>query len=234
MEGDAATLDLTGRFRDPEGGALTLTVSSSDEAVATATLADSGVTIAPVTPGRVTVAVTARDQGDRATTLPVRVTVYPSNRPPEAKALADRKIRIGSPARVELASAFTDPDEEDVLTYTATSSNEAVAPVAVEGTGVRLTPKSLGQTTVAVTARDPKGLEASLSFNLTVEPKPPPRPPRTPPGSSSGDGDGGSVTPPPPPPTTTDQTQCAGSSSGIIYQPEGDMDRPCERQTRHH
>ncbi len=200
MEGDAATLDLTGRFRDPEGGALTLTVSSSDEAVATATLADSGVTIAPVTPGRVTVAVTARDQGDRATTLPVRVTVYPSNRPPEAKALADRKIRIGSPARVELASAFTDPDEEDVLTYTATSSNEAVAPVAVEGTGVRLTPKSLGQTTVAVTARDPKGLEASLSFNLTVEPKPPPRPPRTPPGSSSGDGDGGSVTPPPPPP----------------------------------
>ena len=66
MEGEAATLDLAGRFRDPEGGALTLTAASSDEAVATATLADSVVTIAPVAPGRVTVSVTARDEGGRA------------------------------------------------------------------------------------------------------------------------------------------------------------------------
>ena len=93
-----------------------------------------------------------------------------------------------------------------MLTYTAASSNEAVATAAVEGTGLRITPKTTGQTTVAVTARDPKGLEASLSFNLTVEPKPPPRPPRTPPDSGSDDGDGngndggGPVTPPPPTP----------------------------------
>ncbi len=65
MDGDSATLNLAGRFRDPEGGALTLTASSSDEAVATATLADSVVTIAPVAPGRVTVSVTARDEGGR-------------------------------------------------------------------------------------------------------------------------------------------------------------------------
>ena len=206
VEGEPATLDLTGRFRDPEGGALTLAASSSDEAVAAATLADSVLTIAPVTPGRVTVSVTARDEGGRHTTLPVAVTVYPANRPPVAGTLADRKIRIGSPDRVELSDAFTDPDETDVLTYTAASSNEAVATAAVEGTGLRITPKTTGQTTVAVTARDPKGLEASLSFNLTVEPKPPPRPPRTPPGSSSDDGDGngndggGPVTPPPPTP----------------------------------
>ena len=208
VEGEPATLDLTGRFRDPEGGALTLTATSSDEAVATATLADSVVTIAPVTPGRVTVSVTARDEGGRQTTLPVAVTVYPANRPPVAKSLADRKIRIGSPDRVELSDAFTDPDETDVLTYTAASSNEAVATAAVEGTGLRITPKTTGQTTVAVTARDPKELEASLSFRVTVEPKPPPRPPRTPPGSGSDDGDGngngddggGPVTPPPPTP----------------------------------
>ena len=197
VEGEPATLDLTGRFRDPEGGALTLTASSSDEAVAAATLADSVLTIAPVTPGRVTVSVTARDEGGRHTTLPVAVTVYPANRPPVAGTLADRKIRIGSPDRVDLSDAFTDPDETDVLTYTAASSNEAVATAAVEGTGLRITPKTTGQTTVAVTARDPKGLEASLSFNLTVEPKPPPRPPRTPPGSSSDDGDGNDGSAPP-------------------------------------
>ena len=104
------------------------------------------VTIAPVTPGQVTVAVTARDQGGRAATLPVAVTVYPANRPPVAGTLADRKIRIDRPARVELTSAFTDPDEGDVLTYTAASSNEAVATAAVEGTGVGIAPKSIGQT----------------------------------------------------------------------------------------
>ena len=201
VEGEPATLDLTGRFRDPEGGALTLTASSSDEAVAAATLADSVVTIAPVTPGQVTVSVTARDEGGRHTTLPVAVTVYPANRPPVAGTLADRKIRIGSPDRVELSDAFTDPDEGDALTYTAASSNEAVATAAVEGIGVLITPKTTGQTTIAVTARDPKGLEASLSFRVTVEPKPPPKPPPPPPpGSSSDNGGGGPVTPPPPTP----------------------------------
>ena len=201
VEGEPATLDLTGRFRDPEGGALTLTASSSDEAVAAATLADSVVTIAPVTPGQVTVSVTARDEGGRHTTLPVAVTVYPANRPPVAGTLADRKIRIGSPDRVELSDAFTDPDETDVLTYTAASSNEAVATAAVEGTGLRITPRKTGQTRIAVTARDPKGLEAALSFAVTVEPKPPPKPPPPPPpGSSSDNGGGGPVTPPPPTP----------------------------------
>ena len=86
-----------------------------------------------------------------------------------------------------------------MLTFTATSSNEAVATAAVEGTGMGIAPKSLGQTRISVTARDPKGLEASLSFGVTVEPKPPPRPP---PSSSGGgnNGGGGPVTPPPPPP----------------------------------
>ena len=186
--GASATLDLAGRFRDPEGGALTLTAASSDEAVAAATLADSVLTVAPVTPGRVTVSVTARDEGGRQTTLPVAVTVYPANRAPVARTLADRKIRIDRPARVELSDAFTDLDVQDVLTYSAASSNEAVATAAVEGTAVNIAPKSVGQTRIAVTARDPKGLEASLSFRVTVEPKPPPRPPS----GSSGGGGGGS------------------------------------------
>ena len=77
VEGEAANLNLAGRFRDPEGGALTYTTLSSDEAVATASLMDSELTIMPVAPGRVTVAVTARDEGGMETTLPVAVTVEP-------------------------------------------------------------------------------------------------------------------------------------------------------------
>ena len=77
VEGEAAALNLAGRFRDPEGGALTYTALSSDEAVATASLMDSELTIMPVAPGRTTVSVTARDEGGLETTLPVAVTVEP-------------------------------------------------------------------------------------------------------------------------------------------------------------
>ncbi len=211
--GDSATLNLAGRFRDPDGGAVTLSVSSSDEAVATAALADSQVTIAPVAPGQITVAVTARDERGRAATLLVPVTVYPPNRPPVvAQTPADRKVRIDSLARVELSEAFTDPDVGDVLTYTATSSNEAVATAAVEGSGVNIAPKSPGQARISVTARDPEGLEASLSFGVTVEPKPPPPPPPPPPRPPP------RPRPPPPPPPrppTTNQVPVfdAGAST---------------------
>ena len=199
VEGDAATLNLEGRFHDPEGGTLTYTASSSDEAVATASVAGSVVTISPVATGRATFVVTARDEGGRAATLPVDVTVYPTNRPPVAGTLADRKIRIGRPDRVELSTAFADPDEVDVLTYTATSSNEAVATAAVEGTAVLIDPKSIGEIRISVTARDPEGLQASLNFGVTIESKPGPRSPssgtRSP---SSGSGGGNSVGAPPP------------------------------------
>ena len=101
--------------------------------------------------------------------------MYPANRAPVAGTLADRKIRIGSPDRVDLKNAFTDPDETDVLTYTAASSNEAVATAAVEGIGVLITPRKTGQTRIAVTARDPKGLEGELE--LPPSPSSPSRPP---------------------------------------------------------
>ena len=227
VEGEPATLDLTGRFRDPEGGALTLTASSSDEAVAAATLADSVLTVAPVTPGRVTVSVTARDEGGGAATLPVAVTVYPANRAPVARTLADRKIRIDRTARVELSDAFTDPDVQDVLTYSAASSNEAVATAAVEGTGGEHRPQERrADDRIAVTARDPKGLEASLSFNLTVEPKPPPRPPRTPPGSSSDDGDGNDGSAPPPAAAATSTASNASTAGPAASASAGSEQRP--------
>ena len=117
---------------------------------------------------------------------------------------------------MELSEAFTDPDVGDVLTYTATSSNEAVATAAVEGSGVNIAPKSPGQARVSVTARDPEGLEASLSFGVTVEPKPPPPPPPPPPRPPP------RPRPPPPPPPRPDSvngTTLTGSSPTILRGP---------------
>ncbi len=63
----------------------------------------------------------------------------------------------------------------DALTYTANSSNAGVASVALSGTSLAITAESAGTAMVPVTARDPTGLSASASANVTVvEPNRPP------------------------------------------------------------
>ena len=66
-----------------------------------------------------------------------------------------------------LFSYFDDPDR-DRLTYSATSSNESVATVTSSGSSVRVTGVARGTAEIAVTARDPAGLEARQSYGITV------------------------------------------------------------------
>ena len=70
---------------------------------------------------------------------------------------------------VSVADAFSDPDG-DALTYGASSSSPEVAQATASGSGVWLTPASVGTTTVAVTATDPDGwgTYAAQTFEVTV------------------------------------------------------------------
>ena len=102
----------------------------------------------------------------------VQVTVADDDAPPlpneppvAAGSVDDIDLALGATARVPLAGLFTD-EEPELLTYAVSSSDPAVVAarlawpaVAVEGVGH-------GGATVTVTAADPEGLSASLSFEV--------------------------------------------------------------------
>ena len=83
--------------------------------------------------------------------------------------ISDRTLAPGGAAvTIELASVFSDPDN-DTLTYTVWSSDkERLSVSAVTGTTFTLTPVSPGRMVVAVVAADPESLIAVLTFVVTV------------------------------------------------------------------
>ncbi len=99
----------------------------------------------------------------------------PTNAPPTlANAIADRSVTVGKDVTVELEAAggavFNDPDD-DALTYSASSSDEARATVSVDNTAntVTVTGVAAGTAAVTVTANDGNGGSVQDSFTITVE-----------------------------------------------------------------
>ena len=174
--GSSETVDVSSYFRDPDGDALTYAASSSNAAVATAAVSGAEVAISAVASGTATVTVTARDPDGLTAAQGFEVTVETPNRAPEAVgAIAAQTLAAGSSETVDVSSYFRDPDG-DALTYTASSSNAAVATAAVSGAEVAISAVASGTATVTVTARDPDGLTAAQGFQVTVPTTPPPPP----------------------------------------------------------
>ena len=73
----------------------------------------------------------------------------------------------GAAVTIDVASAFSDPDN-DTLTYTALSSDTDRVEVTVSGSMLTLTPEAPGIVTVAVRAVDSHGLGVTLTFSATV------------------------------------------------------------------
>ena len=103
------------------------------------------------------------------------MTVNPAQPPPNRAPVAQGTVSVpeltagAAVHQVDVASNFTDPDD-DALTYKATSSAESVATVGVHGSTLAITPVDKGTATITVTATDPAGETAMLSFSVTVNP----------------------------------------------------------------
>ena len=166
--GDAATLDLSEYFADPDGDPLIFEAEPFFDHVLTATVSGSRLRIAGVEDGRTSVTITARDpEGLEASQRP-RFRVIQPNRPPEVtEQIPDDTVAAGRTTFVLLFSHFEDPDR-DRLTYSATSSNESVATVTASGSSSRVTGVARGTAEITVSARDPGGLEARQSYGITV------------------------------------------------------------------
>ena len=167
----STTLVVSGYFSDADGDALGYEATSSDDDVATASLADSTVTINGHAAGTATLTITATDpRGASAmqeATVAVKTPPMPDSVPPT------HDMVVGNHVELDFSTFFTDEDGDE-LTYTAVTSDAAVATASVDGSVVTTTAAgeiddSVGTVvTLTVTATDPAGLSAEQEAMVRV------------------------------------------------------------------
>ena len=174
QERNSEAVNVAQYFTDPNGQALTYTAESSDERVATASVSGSTMTVTAVAIGTATVTVTATDPYGLTASLSGRVEVIERvNQAPEAQGtINDISRSAGWSGTLDLEgddALFVDPDGDE-LTYSAESSDPGVAALELTGSLLRVSTLAEGTATGTVTATDPGGLSASVSFGITVLP----------------------------------------------------------------
>ena len=159
VAGSSVEVDVSANFSDPDDDELTFDAVSLDEAVAMVSTEGAVVTVTGVAPGSATVAVTASDAGMLSASLEFGVTVTPPPVPPEiADTIPTHDMIVDSMVVLDMSSYFKQEDSD--LTYTAETSDEAVAAAVVDGS--TLTTTGTGADTVGVS-------EAFLSVTATNE-----------------------------------------------------------------
>lgn len=160
------TTTVSACFNDPNGDVLTYSATSSNPGVAAASISGASITVRAVAPGNASVTITAIDPGGLQGQSSFQVIV--PNRPPIAVgSIPSVEVAVGETQSVSVSQHFSEPDGQ-ALTYSATSSNPAVATVLVAGSTVTVTAVAKGATNVTVTATDPGGLAAAQTFQTTV------------------------------------------------------------------
>ena len=158
---------LDGVFHDADGDTLTVTAASSDEAVATVSVAPDGslLTVEGVSDGATTITVTAQDSAGNRVSDDFEVTVL---------AEADVTIVSESGMRTVSLSDALEAADGDSFAITAASSDERVATVSVDtgGSSLSVTARAMGRATVTVTADDGNGGAVEDSFTVRVKAAP--------------------------------------------------------------
>ena len=161
-------LELSEYFVDPEGQHLTYGATSSDTTVASIALSADTLAVAAVSEGTATVAVTATDPGGLSVTGDMRIVVTPNRAPVAVEPLPNWSRFSTSSFGFSLRPYFSDPDG-DKLIYSAVSSNPGVASVIINSGGIIwMSVRSVGATTISVTATDPGGLRVTSEFEVKI------------------------------------------------------------------
>ena len=169
--GREVVVDLASWFEEPDGESLTFRVVPSDPAVADVAVSGTRATLTGLAKGVADITVTATDPGGLAALQTFRFEV--PNRGPVAVGVIEGQImERGETRAIDLAAWFHDPDG-DPLRHVTSSSNPRAVTATVSGAVLQLTAIAAGRATVTVTARDPDGLTATLSFSAEAPNRPP-------------------------------------------------------------
>ena len=161
------SVNVAGKFADPNGDTLTYSSSSDNTSVATVRTSGSTVTVRSGVTGTATITVTATDTESATGEQNFNVTVY--NQPPQPQGtIAKMSFHRGEAAkRTDVSDNFRDPDS-DALTFTASSSNTSVARASVTGSTVEVHPGVLGTARITVTATDTDNAKNRHGFDVEV------------------------------------------------------------------
>ncbi len=180
----AATVDMSGNFSDADSETLTYSATTSDEAIATASVAGSEVTISPVAAGSATVTVTATDPGGLAAAQTIEVTVQSAQAP--RKMYWSEGGPVGSAGREIQRANLDGSNIEVVITaeilnshgialdiaagkmYHTDGNSDKIRRFNLDGTGTTETlveTRNLVDPPLAATATAPMGIALDLANN---------------------------------------------------------------------
>ena len=94
------------------------------------------------------------------------------NPQPPAACGAIPQVTVNAGETATVTACFDDPND-DMLSYSATSSNPSVATASISGTNITVSAVAPGNASVTVTATDPGGLQSQQNFQVTVPNRPP-------------------------------------------------------------
>jgi len=172
--GDTVRLAVSMYFTDPDNDELSYEAVSSVTDVVEALAMGDTVQLAAMTAGSAIVAVTASDPEGLSVEQEFSVTVHPpANRAPEeADSIPAHDLVVDGAIVLDVSGYFTDPDGDE-LTYSAETSDAAIATASVDGSVVTTTGVSAGEegvqmVTLMVTASDPEGLSFTQEVDVVV------------------------------------------------------------------
>ena len=185
-------LDVRDYFSPSDTDNLTYIGRSNDSSVAVAQVERSGSSVIIITPkdaGTTSVIVELITLRGLSVTQSFTVTVEEraqENQPPEAEGtIPTQNLTVEGPSRtVDVAPYFSSQSD---LTYTAKSSDTAVATAKHVGSRITIWPRGIGTARITVTAANSDGLSATQTFNVAVSATEPPPERPTPQGLRVGD-----------------------------------------------
>jgi hypothetical protein len=172
-EDRSTTVDLTPYGSDPDGDALTWSATSGNRSV-TARVAGTTLTLGAAanwSGGPATVTVKATDAGRASAQTAVSVTVTPVNDPPTISAIPAVRFAEDGTSQLNLNRFVSDVDgETGGYQWTATGNHNVT--IRMSGTSANFGAPAnwSGSEQITFTVRDPGGLEASGSTQVTVTP----------------------------------------------------------------
>ena len=162
------TIDVSGTFNDPDADndMLTITVSVANEMYVSAMLDNNMLTLSGLDVGTSAITLTATD-ADGGMVETMFDTTIDNVAPVVANSISPISLEVGGQAASQSISDLF-MDDDDMLTYTVTSSNSGIASTSLTGMTAMVAPMSRGSATITVTATDPHGASASVDGSVTV------------------------------------------------------------------